>query len=95
MAGNISGLSLLLSNFLKIHTKDTGSNFFSFDCRCSLLLSFVEQLPLAFRVTVFPTHAIMEQQWADQPFPLIATSKVTKPAASKDAIFVADGSKSL
>lgn len=32
----------------------------------------------------------MVQPWADQPFSLIPTSKVTKPAVSKDAIYVAD-----
>lgn len=28
--------------------------------------------------------------WADSPFPLVATSKTTKPRASLDAIWVAD-----
>jgi hypothetical protein len=35
---------------------------------------------------------MMVQPWADQPFNLISTSKVTKPTASKDAIYISDGS---
>jgi hypothetical protein len=34
----------------------------------------------------------MPQPWADEPFSLIPTSKLTKPTASNDAIYVADGS---
>ena len=33
----------------------------------------------------------MVQPWADQSFSLIPTSNVTKPTASNDAIYVADG----
>jgi len=37
----------------------------------------------------------MVQPWADQPFPLVHTSKVTGATGSKDGIFISDGMASI